>query len=165
VNLRKHPPLVGAIKDGDITWKRIETIDHETLGYLLVCHLIVEHYVTEVLKSATWPREDLQLDAGRLTFSQKMCLLPRIKDDRFGGLIPCIKHLNTLRNKFSHHIEFRLSDTDMEPFLELLTKISRTPMEIPKGAVQILEVFTAVACAYFGGFISARADLVKHSRE
>jgi hypothetical protein len=54
------PPLVGGIKNGEITWEKIESVDHETLGYLLSCHLIIEHYVTEVLKSANWRGDELQ---------------------------------------------------------------------------------------------------------
>ena len=158
---RPFPPLLGAVKNGEITWRRIEHVDHEVLGYLLACHLIVEHYVTESLKSATWPVRDLQWDAGRLTFSQKISILPAIKDNKFADLIPCVKHLNRLRNKFCHNIEFRLADSDLAPFIQLLTKISQSPKDIPQSAVEILEVFTTLACAYFGGQIYARADIFK----
>jgi hypothetical protein len=159
------PPLVGAIKNGEITWKRIETVDHETLGYMLACHLIVEHYLTEALKSATWPVDDLQWDAARLTFSQKISILPSIKGGKFQGLIPCVKHLNSLRNKFSHNIEFRLDDSDLAPFVQLLTEISRGPQEVPKAPIEVLEIFTTVVCAYFGGMISTQADIFKRSRK
>jgi hypothetical protein len=92
-------------------------------------------------------------------------MLPRVDSDKFHDLVPCIKHLNSLRNKFSHNISFRLSDTDLSPFVRFLTEISSAPEKLPDGVTEILDVFTAVACAYFAGFITARAKTFKASRE
>jgi len=162
------PPVVGTIENGEITWQRIENIDYETLGFVLACHLIIEHYVTETLKSESWPSEELRWEHARLTFSQKVSLLPENdrsrSSDKFADLIPCIKHLNSLRNKFSHNIDFHLSTKDMLPFSQLLTKISAAPDEIPSEPVELLSIFTTIACAYFGGFISRRATTRKPSR-
>ncbi len=159
------PPLVGAIDKGEITWRRIEGVDHEVLGYLLACHLIIEHYITEALKSTTWPGEDLNWHAGRLSFSQKVSILSSVKDNKFRDLVPCIRRLNALRNKFSHDISFRLTDAHLAPFVRFLTEISQVPDEIPHGVTKILEIFTGVACAYFAGYISSLANLYKLSRQ
>ena len=45
------PPLVANIRDGNVTWQRLENLNYELLGYFLSCHLIIEHYLDEYLKT------------------------------------------------------------------------------------------------------------------
>ena len=158
------PPLLKTIKDGNITWERLEGVDHDTLGYLLSCHLIIEHYLTEALKSRSWPLDELQWDAARLSFSQKVRIVPPSMLGQISSLIPCLKHLNSLRNKFSHDIAFRLSGDDLAPLSGFLKDLIRSPEEVPSGAIEILEMFTAVACSGFAGYIARGAHEFKPSR-
>lgn len=159
---RALPPLVGEIKDGEVTWQRIEDVDYETLGYLLSCHLIIEHYVSEELKSVSTPLgEGLQWHSTKLSFNQKISLLPDMTAHEPYNFIPCIKHLNSLRNKFGHDISFKLSDSDLAPFIQFLAKIYKAPKYSPKGTIAILEGFTSVTCAWFASSISHRARSLK----
>ena len=100
------PPLVAEIRDGAVTWQRLENLDYELLGYFLSCHLIIEHYLDEYLKTC-YPK--LDWDASKQTFGQKVALLATDNyPDKYNS-IPAIKHLNSLRNKLSHNIDFKIS--------------------------------------------------------
>ena len=113
------PPMVESINDGKVTWKKLCAINHRTLGGFLSAHLIIEHYLTEALKRTVQGKEKLNWDSARLTFSQKVNLFC-VNDDFRARFVPCLKHLNKLRNNFSHDLTFRLSDTDLTPFLDYL---------------------------------------------
>jgi len=90
------PPLVGGFSDGKVTWQRIESIDYDTLGYLLSCHLIIEHYVDHLL--ATHPGADFGWEGARHNFGQKVALISGFKFPESYTFPPPIKHLNTLRS-------------------------------------------------------------------
>jgi hypothetical protein len=134
------PPVLGPVENGKRTLKILDNIDFDLMGYLLSCHLIVEHYIDEFLH-AHYP--DLDWDAARLTFEKRVALLSK------WGLghdpIPEIKHLNTLRNRLSHHVDYALSSEDFLPFVRYLQRVSN-------GAIQrtepkaVLHLFTLSAC-------------------
>ena len=58
--------------DGKVAWKRIEGVDFEFLGYFLSCHLIIEYYLEQYLRTK-YP--ELGWEGSRLTFAQKISLL------------------------------------------------------------------------------------------
>jgi hypothetical protein len=68
------PPLVGNVKAGEVAWKRLESIDYETLGFFLSTHLIIEHYLIEFVK-ANIPK--LNWDSADLSANQKIQLLSK----------------------------------------------------------------------------------------
>ena len=110
--MKKHslPPQVGSIINGNVTWKRLDDIDFELLGYFLSSHLIIEHYIDELLKIFY---ADLDWESARLTFAQKISLLSNFKfPDKYNSLA-AIKHLNSLRNKVSHRIGFKIDHQDL----------------------------------------------------
>ena len=155
------PPLVGEITDGSVVWERLPDLDYELLGYFLSCHLIIEHYINEYLKVC---HPDLDWDAARQTFSQKMALLSKFKvSDRY-DCIPPIKHLNSLRNKLSHDIEFKIEPEVLRPLTQYLSKVGGGKIEIPTEPKGILEEFTGMTCALFAGCICMRAEITKSTR-
>lgn len=85
--------MFGPVADGKIEWKRLETIDYDLMGYLLSCHLIIEHYMDEYLK-AEFP--SLDWNVAKLTFGQRISLL---RTQNVGGKFdstPAINHINSL---------------------------------------------------------------------
>jgi hypothetical protein len=165
--MKQHglPPLVGGFSDGKVTWQRIESIDYDTLGYLLSCHLIIEHYLDHLL--ATHPGADFGWEGARLTFGQKVALISGLKFPEPYNFPPAIKHLNTLRNRFGHNINAKLSEEDLLPLRQLLVKCtekSGTPDDVPSEPKEVLSLFTSLACTYFAGAIWHRARFVGTER-
>ena len=115
---------------------------HDTLGRLLKCHLIVEHYLNRFLVS----HFDIDnFDNVRLSFAQKAQLLP----DRAtaAALVkPGIVRLNRIRNEFAHSLGAELSDADLGSIRSVLDIVRRgVTFETP---VEAIEAFTTVACTF-----------------
>lgn len=155
------PPLVKSIRNGDVTWQRLENLDYELLGYFLSCHLIIEHYFDEYLKTR-YPK--LDWDASKQTFGQKVALLSADNYPEKYNSIPAIKHLNSLRNKLSHNIDFKITETDLMPLSQYLKKCCGPDLEHPVGAKEILDLFTSMVCVWFASGISATAEQTKLTR-
>lgn len=154
------PPLVSKIHNGDVTWQRIESIDYELLGYFLSCHLIIEYYLDEYLKTKY---SELDWGGSRQTFAQKVSLLSKEHyPDKYNS-IPAIKHLNSIRNKLSHNIQFKITEPDLLPLTNYLQK-SCEGIEIPKDPKDILDIFTSMVCVWFASGISTTARHNKVTR-
>jgi hypothetical protein len=156
------PPLVHSIRDGAVTWQRLENLDYELLGYFLSCHLIIEHYLDEYLKTS-YPR--LDWDASKQTFAQKVALLAADDYPEKYNAIPAIKHLNSLRNKLSHNIEFKITGADLIPLSQYLKKCCGPDLEAPTDAKEILDLFTSMVCVWFASGISATARNTRLTRK
>jgi hypothetical protein len=79
--------------------------NHDVIGRVLKCHLIVEHYLNRFLVAHF---EIDNFDEVRLTFAQKAQLLP----DRASAAAfvkPGIVQLNRIRNRFGHSLGAELS--------------------------------------------------------
>ncbi len=155
------PPLVGAIQDGNVTWQRLDNLNYELLGYFLSCHLIIEHYLDEYLKTR-YPT--LDWDSSRQTFGQKVSLLATDNYPEKYNSIPAIKHMNSLRNKLSHNIDFKIEEEDLLPLSQYLKKCCAPTNEQPTEPKEILERFTSMVCVWFASGISATARQTRHTR-
>jgi hypothetical protein len=67
-------------RDLDVKWNKIEGIDFELVGRVLICHLIIEHYLTVFIELEI--SRKLTLDKLRLTFSQKIKLIEDNEDPK-----------------------------------------------------------------------------------
>ena len=155
------PPLIAEITEGAVAWQRLESIDYEVLGYFLSCHLIIEHYLDEFLKIC---HPSLDWDAARQTFSQKIALLSNFKVSDKYDCVPAIKHMNSLRNKLSHNIEFKIRLEDLLPLNQYLTKVSSGKIEISTSPKEILTEFTSMTCVLFAGYITSTARQLRYTR-
>lgn len=88
--MRGLPPLVKGFNGVNVVWERLEDVDFEFLGYLLSCHLIIEHYLDEVIMTLG---TSLNWEPAKLTFSQKLALFPKDLFPSPYNPIPAIKHL------------------------------------------------------------------------
>lgn len=155
---RSLPPQIETIADGAVTWKRLEGIDYALLGYFLAAHLIIEHYLTELL-NVLYP--ELDWEAPRLTFGQKVALLSRFKMPAKYNSIGAIKHLNSLRNKISHRVDFKVESSDLLPLKQYLEKIFEDKQPVPDDPHELLEEFTSMVCVFFAGYISSHVSRTK----
>lgn len=155
------PPLLSNIRDGHVTWQRLEGLDYELLGYFLSCHLIIEHYLDEYLQTR-YPQLDWA--GAKHTFAQKVSLLSKEHYPEKYNSIPAIKHLNSLRNKLSHNIDFKISAEDLLPLTHYLQK-SCQGLALPSTPREILDQFTTMVCVWFASGISSTARQTKISRK
>ena len=153
----KHriPPLVESVEGGDVTWRRLEDLDFELLGYFLSCHLVLEHYVDHFLQG--YSDRPFAWGKAKLTFGQKLSLLTGERFPEPWNPIPSLKHLNSLRNKFAHNISATLSKEDLLPLQEFLKKVMKGEGELPQEEREILETYTSLVGAFFAGSISRSA--------
>ncbi|WP_426781084.1 hypothetical protein [Pseudomonas syringae] len=155
------PPLVRDIKDGNVIWQRLDNLDYELLGHFLSCHLVIEHYFDEYLK-IRYP--ELDWDASRQTFGQKVSLLATDHYPEKYNCIPAVKHMNSLRNKLSHNIDFKISSVELLPLLQYLKKCCGPELKVSAEPKEILDLFTSMVCVWFASGISFAASQTRHSR-
>ena len=68
------PPLFGEnFSASNHNWKRLTGVEFETVGRILICHLLTEHHISKLIELRA--PSDFDWDEGRLTFSQKLKLI------------------------------------------------------------------------------------------
>ncbi|WP_431017700.1 hypothetical protein [Burkholderia gladioli] len=159
------PPMFGPLVNGERTWIRVGEIDYELMGYLLSCHLIIEHYMDAYLKSH---HPELDWEAARLTFGQRVALLSSWTISKPFNPVEGIKHLNSLRNRLGHRMDYRLTAKDMLPFVHYMQAIREhvgakrgkdapeiaEPLPKDLSPMALLELFTTTTAACFAGSVS-----------
>lgn len=89
----------------------------EDWGKLVVCHIYLDHILTESLKDHV-PKAEHYLDSGYKTFADKisLCQALEIIDDE---IATTLKAINRCRNKFAHRLVFDVPDqTKIDLFRE-----------------------------------------------
>lgn len=122
--------------------KKLLSIDHDPIGRVLKCHLIVENFLTRYLAERF---ETETLDEAKLSFFQKAQLIP-LEREIATFVRPGILSLNKVRNKFSHKLDATIEFADIEPILEILSYTRRGTTFTD--AYSAIEAFAAVACAF-----------------
>ncbi len=91
-------------------------------------------------------------------------MLTRFKISDQYDCIPAIKHLNKLRNKLSHDIDFKIRIEDLLPLTQYLSKAYERKHDIPAEPKAVLEQFTSMTCVLFAGYISGQARQLRITR-
>ena len=157
---RKLPPTVAAIKNGKVEWRTKDGVGYKLLGYFLTCHLVIEHYVDECLKTF-YPK--IKWDAAKLTFANRLALFDLNIEKKFDCL-PAIKQMHALRNKISHQLDFELNLITLKPLLDYLKQVNPKWPSRLKTPTQVLDAFVMMSCATLAGAITGRADMIKLTR-
>jgi hypothetical protein len=123
-------------------FKKLLATDHDLTGRVLKCHLIVENYINRHLQSVS-PLHNWE--NARLSFAQKIELLPQA-NDKVAWILPGIRELNTIRNRFGHRIEANVSLKDLSNCKAILA-IARSGKRYTEPA-SVIEDFTTVACTW-----------------
>jgi hypothetical protein len=114
--------------------------DHDLIGRVLKCHLFVENYIHRHLEAIS-PEHDWE--SAKLRFAQKINLLPST-DPKVAWLLPGIKELNSVRNRFGHRISAKIELADL-PECQSALAIARSGKKYTAD-VEAIEDFTMVAC-------------------
>ncbi|WP_208281758.1 hypothetical protein [Massilia oculi] len=152
--MKKLPPLVDGVDGRHLKLRGIEGVDYDFLGYMLSCHLVIEHYLAEFLSTLG---TELFWDKARLTFTQKISLFPCALFPNGAELVEAIKHLNSIRNKVAHDIRVRPQDLSYDPLKNYLRSVFRNQEPVPNEPREILEKFTSIACSGLAGWIASDA--------
>ncbi|WP_258098699.1 hypothetical protein [Marinoscillum pacificum] len=123
-------------------FKELFSRDHDDIGRILKCHLIVEHYVNQFLISH-YSFGDL--GKLRLSFSQKANMLPS-EANAVAFIKPGVLRLNKIRNQFSHDLNTNIFGLDLGAMNEIVDSIRpKITFEHPTDKV---EAFTTIACTW-----------------
>lgn len=115
---------------------------HDTIGRLLKCHLVLEHYLDRFL-SQHFGIEDIE--AAKLGFFNKAMMLPT-KAHSAAFVKPGILNLNMLRNRVGHNLGSDISFGDFPRINEVLC-VARPGIEF-REPIEAIEAFTTVACTW-----------------
>ncbi len=93
------------------------------LAFVLSAHLYVENFFIELL-DAKLPFPDKLFREYKPSFQQllALCLAEALITDDLGVVL---KKLNTIRNKFSHNLQYRLDKNTIQDFLITLNKMEK----------------------------------------
>ena len=130
----------------------------DELGTILKCHLIIEYYLDCYLKSS-YPTISKWKET-RLTFNQKLELINTEKTF-MEMYYPSIKCLNSIRNKFSHRISYKVVSGDYRE-IETIMNVWYNAIDqpLPKG-MRLIEEFTIWVCSNIASMING---IDKHSK-
>lgn len=152
--MRPLPPIVSGVDGNMLKFQELGEIDFEFLGYLLSCHLVIEHHLDEFLMTLG---TRLKWESAKLTFFQKLTLFPTDIFPRGPEMIAAIRHLNSLRNKIAHNIKARATDLQFKPLCDFLKLVYDDQEEVPSEPLVILEKFTALTCSGLAGWVASDA--------
>ena len=141
--LRPHWPDINRHMENNIReYAEFLEKDSSKLERIIKCHLISEIYLDRYL-SHKLSLTNLT-DAG-LTYRQKALLLPEA-DAAATFVKPGLLKLNSLRNSFAHNLDFTFSKRGLGAMTTLLILSERPASTM--NAIEIVEKFTALSCAY-----------------
>lgn len=123
-------------------FKALLAREHDTLGRVLKCHLIVEHYVGRFL-AAHFNLNNI--GSAKLSFFQKATLLPDAAASA-AFVKPGILRLNTIRNQFGHTLEPVVGHADLGA-MQTVLDVARPGVAFPS-PIEAIEAFTTVACTW-----------------
>lgn len=115
---------------------------HDTLGRILKCHIVVEHYLDRFLSKHFKINDFGNL---RFSFAQKATLLPN-EGSAAAFVKPGVFQLNRIRNRFAHSLGAELSAEELKPIHPVLG-IARPGVAF-ESPVEAIEAFTTVACTF-----------------
>jgi len=156
------PPVFGEnFKAGNYDWKKLTGIDFETVGRILVCHLLLEQHLNKLIELRT--PVNFNWNESRLTFTQKLNLLK--KDHAFAEykFFKGLEVINKIRNKYSHSLEVQIAETDLRIISEINSsskkkQTSHVNEEFEHSQIAIIESFTLFFCSYIAGYCTCMVD-------
>ena len=136
------PKMEDRFNEENKAFKTLLAQDHDLIGRVLKCHLIIENYVNRHLQSVS-PSHNWQ--NAKLAFAQKITLLPQ-RNAKVAWILPGIREINAIRNRFGHQIQAKVSLNDLTKCRSVLA-IARRGKDY-EDPIEIIEDFTAIVCTW-----------------
>lgn len=141
--LRPHMAEIEAyFNEENERFKALMNHPHDTIGRLLKCHLVVEHYLERYL-AETFGLSNIQ--EAKLGFFNKAMLLPT-QGSSAAFVRPGILRLNKLRNDVGHSLGREPDFDGLGPIQEVL-RIARSGVAFGS-PIEAIEGFATVACTW-----------------
>ena len=125
----------------------LSTRDEEFLSNIVVCHLMIEHYMFEFLQETNLGIGDLK--KADLKYPQLSSL---IKSDHptLSIYLEGINCINTIRNNYAHNLNYHPQLSGLRPLIKCLNKINA---QFNKDSmIEVIKAFTINCC---GGLYTA----------
>jgi hypothetical protein len=132
-----------------LSYEKLYQVDYEMRTIILQSHLVLEYHINKYLEAAN-PAAPNILSA-RLTFPQKLELAdhPQVN---FSFLISGMLAMNGLRNKIAHRLDYIPKKADWDPIRQCVqTWNTAAGKPIPASEIELLRVFTEMACVFLHG--------------
>ncbi|WP_319562332.1 hypothetical protein [Marispirochaeta sp.] len=139
---KQWPEIEKHFNEENERYKQLFSQDHDRVGRILKCHLLVEHYLDKFIAHE---KKIDNLQSVRLSFYQKAQLIPT-EGVSASVVRPGILELNTIRNKFSHNLYATIETRDIQAMRQLL-EVARLNI-IWENPVRQIEAFTTVTCTW-----------------
>lgn len=138
----KWPRIEQRFNEENEAFKKLLAQDHDLIGQVLKCHMIVENYINRHLEAVS-PEHDWE--SAKLRFAQKISLLPST-NPKVAWLLPGIKELNSVRNRLGHRDSAKIELADL-PECQSVLAIARSGKKYT-APVELIEDFITVACTW-----------------
>ena len=146
VVIERMRPHMGRIEDHfnreNEKFKTLLARDHDDLGRVLKCHLILERYIDEFLLHHLGIAD---IERIRLTFFQKAHLLPDA-NPKIAFIKPGILEFNAIRNKYGHDLDAEIRPEHTRE-IETALRIAREGLQF-SNLLQKVEMFTTIAATF-----------------
>jgi hypothetical protein len=159
------PPRFGAnFRNEGPKWEKVSGIDFEIIGRILVCHLCIEHYIDNLIYLST--PENFEWNESRMSFSQKLKLIRKMKFIEATKFYKGIEILNSIRNDLSHNMLAKIDEVKFKKLESILLKYlcnNKSKEEQDEiishmslySSVAIIERFTSLTCANIAGYCTS----------
>lgn len=101
--------------------KKLLDQNHERIGKIISCHLVLEHFINRELELLNNISYQQRKDA-RLTFFSKVKMLPKT-GMLYSPLINAMIKVNTLRNMYAHNLNYEITEAQMKKIDRWVEKI------------------------------------------
>ncbi|HFK7185671.1 Uncharacterised protein [Serratia rubidaea] len=146
----------GTTTENESIWKHVDGVDVEFIGAFLTAHLSLEKYISDYLR-LRYP--SLSWDDAKLTLSQKIALIQHEPAKApYNEIYVRVKDFNSIRNKISHELNYRITDKEKSKFVDFymkITKGSQSKLDIDvDNMADLLNFFVMITQSYFASAIS-----------
>ncbi|UMO88879.1 hypothetical protein HP572_04775 [Pectobacterium sp. PL64] len=146
----------GITTENENIWEHVDGVDVEFIGAFLTAHLSPEKYISDYL-NLRYP--SLSWGDAKLTFSQKIALIEHESaKPPYNEIYVRIKDFNSIRNKISHQLNYRITDKEKSKFVDFYIKITKENKNKPDidvdNIADLLNFFIMITKAYFASAIS-----------
>jgi len=134
-------------KNWEHEFRRLFEANHELVGRILKCHLIIEKYLNDCLRhyygeTSCFEEAGLRFHQ-KLTLLKKKTLLLRIFSEGF-------ERINNIRNRLAHKLDARVTIEDVK----VMKPFAVVPEPKPDDPISVIESFTTLACCLIADEIS-----------